>query len=289
MVCLSGMKIRFLGWRYKIKSFDQFVCLGGLPRTGSTLLSGLLSQNPTIHAEGASGLCQIMWDTKVSCEGAANKELLVSSRTHSVHDIVSQLPHAYYKRNDPQERIVVDKCRSWPLPANTQMLDDFIGRETKVIVLVRPIVEVVRSFVGLHKANNCYSKQAERAFIEDSDGPVLRSLSGIHSAHRSDSDRFLFVSYKSIVEDTAKTLKGIYDFCGWKHFIHNTKNVQPRYVENDNIFGLKGHHTVREKVEYRENHTELMDETIQRCAELDSALNLDTLTVNLKKLQKRYE
>ena len=250
------------------------MCLSGLPRTGSTLLSGLLSQNPTIHAEGASGLCQIMWDTKMSCEGAASEELAVASRMHSVYDILSQLPHSYYKRNDPQERIVVDKCRSWSLPDNTKMLDDFIGRETKVIVLVRPVVEIVRSFVDLYRSNNRYSKQVEINMVEGRNSPVLRALWGIRSAQDSGSDRFLFVSYKSIVEDTAKTLKGIYDFCGWEHFIHNTNNVKPRYVENDNIFGLQGHHKVRKKVEYRKNDAPLMDETLEKCAELESHINL---------------
>ena len=42
--------------------------LSGLPRTGSTLLSAILYQNPKIHAEGNSGLCQLMWDLEVSCK-----------------------------------------------------------------------------------------------------------------------------------------------------------------------------------------------------------------------------
>ena len=36
------------------KSFDQFVCLAGMPRAGSTLLAAILSQNPQIHTEGNS-------------------------------------------------------------------------------------------------------------------------------------------------------------------------------------------------------------------------------------------
>ena len=41
-------------------SFQQFVCLSGLPRTGSTLLSAILSQNPLIHAEGNSAVSPLM-------------------------------------------------------------------------------------------------------------------------------------------------------------------------------------------------------------------------------------
>jgi len=48
-------------------SYSQFVCLSGLPRSGSTLLSAILSQNPLIHAEGNSAVCQLMWDMQMSC------------------------------------------------------------------------------------------------------------------------------------------------------------------------------------------------------------------------------
>ena len=257
-----------------IKSFDQLVCLSGLPRTGSTLLSALLSQNPAIHAEGNSGLCQIMWDTQRSCNHFAREELEANNRLYSVNDIVSQLPHSYYKRNSPEEKIVVDKCRTWLLPSNIKMLDNFVDENTKVVVLVRPIIEIVRSFVKVLKVNGRYTKEEERELLVPASDPLMRPLVALLEAQKDTSGRFLFVPYKSLVEDTAQTLKGIYDFCGWEQFIHNTNNVKPKYPENDSAYYLKGLHTVRKKVAYCENHTELMDETIQKCAELDSALDL---------------
>jgi sulfotransferase len=244
------------------------------------LLSTLLSQNFAIHAEGNSGLCQIMWDTLNSCRYAASEQLAANNRLRSVNDIVSQLPHIYYKRNSQQEKIVLDKCRTWTLPANVQMLDDYVGKETKVIVLVRPIVEIVRSFVKLYKENGEYTKSVERDLLKPNTDALMKPLAGVYAAQQSKSDRFLFVSYKDLVEDTTQTLKGIYDFCGWEQFIHNTNNIKQKYAENDDIYGLKGMHSVRKKVGYRKNHTQLMDETVQKCMELDKALNLIDTTVN---------
>jgi hypothetical protein len=40
-----------------MKSFEQMFFLAGLPRTGSSLLTNILSQNPDILSEGSSGLC----------------------------------------------------------------------------------------------------------------------------------------------------------------------------------------------------------------------------------------
>lgn len=263
-----------------INSFDQLVCLSGLPRTGSTLLSALLSQNPAIHAEGNSGLCQIMWDTQQSCRHGAYEMLAANSRLDSVHDIVSQLPHIYYKRNRQQEKIVVDKCRTWTLPLNIKMIDEFIGKDTKVVVLVRPVVEIVKSFVKLYKENGIYTEQLERDLFNPGSDPLTRPLAGVYAAQQDTSGRFLFVSYKDLVEDTAQTLKGIYEFCGWDKFIHNTNNIKQKYAENDEIYGLKGMHSVRKKVGCRKNHTQLMDETVKKCMELDKALNLIDTAAN---------
>ena len=245
-------------------------------------MSGLLSQNPTIHAEGNSGLCQIMWDTQQSCEHFAKEQLTANNRLHSVKDIVSQLPHSYYKGNNPKESIVVDKCRSWALPTNMQIIDDFVGKDTKIIVLVRPLAEIVRSFVKLYKANDCYTEQRERDLLLPNSEPVMRSLAGVQAAQQDTSGRFLFVSYKELVETTAQTLKVIYEFCGWEPFIHNTNNIKPKYSENDYVYGLKGQHSVRKKIGYCDNHAELMDETTQKCMELDNAINLNALMVKAK-------
>ena len=74
----------------------EFVCLSGLPRTGSTLLSAILCQNPKIHAEGNSAVCQIMWDTYCSCVNNAKEQLLANNRETTIYDIVSSIPALYY-------------------------------------------------------------------------------------------------------------------------------------------------------------------------------------------------
>ena len=74
-------------------SFSQFVCLSGLPRSGSTLLSAILCQNPLIHAEGNSAVCQLMWDMYVSCMNNVNEQLKGNYREHMVRDLMLQIPN----------------------------------------------------------------------------------------------------------------------------------------------------------------------------------------------------
>ena len=78
-------------------SYEQFVCLSGLPRSGSTLLSAILSQNPDIHAEGNSAVCQLMWDINKSCETTASEQLKANYREKTINDMVLSIPNTYYK------------------------------------------------------------------------------------------------------------------------------------------------------------------------------------------------
>ena len=71
----------------------QFVGLSGLPRTGSTLLSAILSQNPEIHAEGNSAVCQLMWDMQQS---VVNSEQLKANNKDLLDALVKTIPHTYY-------------------------------------------------------------------------------------------------------------------------------------------------------------------------------------------------
>ena len=215
-----------------------------------------------------------MWDAKKSCEVAAYEQLAANNRLHSTSDIVSQLPHSYYKNNNAEEKIVVDKCRTWTHPDNTAMLDDFLSENTKIIVMVRPIVEVVRSFVKVFKSNGVYTEQRERDLLLPNSEPLMRSLAGVQAAIESNSNRFIFISYQQLVEETSQTLKNIYSFCGWDSFIHNTSDITAKYAENDYVYGLEGLHTMRKKVSYCVNDTLLLDETVKQCEALEKIMHL---------------
>ena len=131
---------------------NQFMFISGLPRTGSTLLSSILSQNPKLYSEGNSGVCQLMWDMQQSCLLNIDEQLESSGRYFTAIDLISSIPNIYYKGLD--KKIIFDKCRAWTFPLNTQLIKKYITSTPKIIVLERPIQEIVASFVALRRANN---------------------------------------------------------------------------------------------------------------------------------------
>jgi sulfotransferase len=258
-----------------MKSFDQFICLSGLPRSGSTLLSAILSQNPDIHAEGNSPVCQLMWDM---CDSISkhSEQIRANNKEDAACDIVSHIPHIYYK-NSP-ENIVIDKCRSWTIPTNITMLETSLKINPKIIVMTRPILDIISSFAHLFKKNGFSNVQIDEKLKElllPNSEPLMRSISGLNYAKKTgDSSKFLFVSYNDLVDSTQNTIQRIYDFCGWKPFQHSFDNVVPKYSENDSIYGLIGFHKIHPVVERTSYDASnfLSKEIIKKCLLIDSLI-----------------
>jgi len=241
---------------------NQFTALSGLPRTGSTLLSAILSQNPDIHAEGNSAVCQLMWDMQQS---ATSSEQMQASGKDLVNKLVMSIPNIYY--SDTQRPIIVDKCRSWTLPANMEILNRYFDNPVKVIVLVRPVVEIVASFMSLRKANGW--QHLETGLLDDGSEPIMRSLAGVEWAKKNNTGQFLFLTYDALVDDTQGSLDRIYKHCGWQPFTHNLDNIVNQHKENDAFYGLIGQHDIRSQISRRTLDIDVCDELLEKCHLLD--------------------
>ena len=241
----------------------SFIALSGLPRTGSTLLSAILSQNPEIHAEGNSAVCQLMWDMQQS---VLNCEPIKASSRDILDALVRPIPHTYYA--DITKPIVVDKCRSWTLPANIEMLNRYFDNAPKVIVLVRPLIEIVASLISLRKKNNW--ENPEKGLLDDGSEPIMRSLAGVEWARKNNNGEFLFVTYDELVDDTQVSLDRIYEHCGWQPFAHNLDEIINKYQEIDPIYGLVDLHDIRSQISRRIVDVKLSDELTEKCTRLDN-------------------
>ena len=246
------------------KPFDQFVCLSGLPRSGSTLLSAILCQNPKIHAEGNSAVCQLMWDMKQSLLNNCNEQIIANNRNHTIYNLISNIPNIYYKDIDINEKIIVDKCRTWTLHDNVEILKKYVDNNIKIIVLERPIVEIVNSIVKLYRKNNRIIDVEKLLDIETE--PIMRPFAGIINAKKNNLDNnFLFISYKELIENTEETIKKIYNFCNWEYFNHDFNNIISKYKENDEIYGLNGFHDVFSKIKINISDIDLPEYIIEKC------------------------
>ena len=239
--------------------------LSGLPRTGSTLLSAILSQNPEIHAEGNSAVCQLMWDMQCSVYGTANQQLIASNRLDTGIELIKNIPNIYYK--DVTASTVIDKCRSWTLPDNVAMLNRYFEHKPKVLVLERPLIEIVRSFVALRQANN-YQGNPEEGLLDTWSEPIMRSYEGVKWAKANNNGEFLFIQYDDLLNNTKSTINKIYEFCGLESFEHDFNNIVNKHPENDEVYGMLGQHDIRPTINKRDLDVKLSKEIIAKCKSL---------------------
>lgn len=245
--------------------FKQFVALSGHARSGSTLLASILSQNPKIYSGGSSAVCQLMWDMHQSINNS--EEIKANNLTH-LDEMVKQIPHLYYANTD--KPIVVDRHRSWTLPANMDMLKRYVDSNIKVIVLVRPNIEIVSSIVNLRKQNG-WKDPEQNLFVEHGE-PIMRPHAGVKWAKENNRGEFLFITYDELVNKTQLALDRIYSHCKWEPFAHNLEFVKNVCNEDDKFYGLLGLHDIRPFIKQTKIKVDLSDQTVTNCLELDSMI-----------------
>ena len=224
-----------------MKEITDLVFLAGMPRSGSTVLSAVLSQNPKIHAEGMSAVCQLMWDINVSCRDNCAEELIAANRGQTVVDLIAAVPSIYYKYVD--KPIIVDKNRGWCHPTNVEMIKRFISPAPRIIVLDRDLDEVVESFIKLGERNGIQIPESE--LRRPGTNPVMSCYEAVQMARENNQGEFLFVDYADLVDDPASTIESIYKFCGWFEFRHDLKNVESTHSDVPGVYLLNGLHEVR--------------------------------------------
>jgi sulfotransferase len=246
------------------KGDKKFLLLSGLPRSGSTLLVALLAQNPEIYGEGLSALCQLMWNAKQACETDA---IAANNRFSTKHDVLSALPYLYYK--DVEQPIIIEKGRTWTHPLNLEMWSESVCSDQKVVVLVRPMEDVMKSMAAL-RLKNGWQGDLYTDLLEYGSEPIFRAAEAIQLAKTQFSERLLFIDYRDLIADPLGQIGRIYELYGLNVFAHYVEGIEHKRPENDAVHGLIGMHDVRSTISVRDIDIELPDFVKAACVKLDT-------------------
>lgn len=242
----------------------QYAFLSGLPRSGSTLLASILNQNPAIHSGANSPMCGMMWHLEQSI--VATEQFNAYPKMHVVPPMVYGILESFYA--DRNESLVIDKSREWSMPQHLELLKRVLPYEPKIIITVRSIIEILASFINLihNNASNVsfidkeIEARQEFHFYRQPDetrcdslmrpkGPIDNALYGVMFASQPENAKYFhFVEYDDIVANTPETIKGIYEFLGLEPFEHNYENIENKFHERDETYGLYGMHDVRRRL-----------------------------------------
>lgn len=265
----------------------KFFFIAGLPRSGSTLLSALLNQNPKFYSGPSSPVLSSMY---IMEEHLKNDELFNAfPKPNQASELISSIPFHYY--SDIKQPIIFDKNRAWPAKIN--YIEGYINQKAKIICPVRDIDEILTSFILMLRRNPYREGQERINFIDEQlvklnipitddnrceqvagpDGILGQSLSAIMKAFEDGySDNLHFVEYKKLVSNPEETLKKIYNFIEEEYFIHKFTDIKKPYKEKDlETYGLFDMHEVRPKIKdiSADPKDVLSEKTLKKCFGMD--------------------
>jgi hypothetical protein len=145
-----------------------------------------------------------------------------------------------------------------------QMLFHYFEHKPKVIVLERPIIDIVKSFVALRLANN-WKGNPEDGLLDTWSEPIMRSYEGVKWAKANNNGEFLFVQYDDLVNNTQTTIDNIYNFCELELYKHDFNNIINNHPEDDTVYNMIGQHDIRPTINKRKIDVKLSQEIIDKC------------------------
>ena len=242
-----------------------FYFMAGLPRSGSTLLSTILNQNPRFYSGPSSPVLGVMFAIEQNFMG--NELYHGYPKPDQVREIIGSVPHHFY--SDIEKPVVFDKNRAWT--ARVPFIEGYIGQQAKIIVPVRRVDEILTSILTMIHRNPFQEGQERVNFVDEqliktntpindynrcmyllnSGGIVYESLNAIKMGiDENFRDKMHFVDYNDLVSNPGKTLEDIYDFLGENYYDHELDNLSNKHRENDlNTYGLGDMHEVHSKLE----------------------------------------
>jgi sulfotransferase len=231
--------------------------ISGLPRSGSTLLSAILRQNPRFSAAMTSPVAALVGTLHPKMSGGEFDVFFDNAKRAA---ILRGIFESYYP-GTLENNVVFDTNRSWT--GRAALLTELYP-QARIICCVREIGWIIDSIermltknpVQLSRMFNFQPGASVYARMENlmnSDtGLIGLSWANLREAWFGESaGRLIFVPYDHLVKAPKRTLDLLYAELGEQPFAHDFDNVVYEEPDYDGAIGMPGLHTVRRKVEYQ--------------------------------------
>ncbi len=253
----------------------RFHFISGLPRSGSTLLAGILRQNPRFYAAMSSPVAGLI--NGALEQMGAGSEFYPFFNEDTRKRMCLALFEAYYADHQNRE-VIFDTNRLWTarLHQLVELFDDF-----KVICCVRNPAWIMDSFERIYRKNpfdysRMYSSASRMTVYSrcesqiNAGGTVGSAWTALKEAYYGEfSDRLLLVDYDLLTQHPARTIELLYQFLDEPEYEHDFNNVEYQEEAFDSNLGVKGLHSVKRKVEFIPRRSILPPDLFAKYKEMD--------------------
>ena len=231
-----------------------------LPRSGNTLFTSIINQNPEITCTANSVTLEIM----------KNLFLIKITDTFknfpdhkSLDNVLDNVYNLYYR--DWPQRIIIDRG---PVmlsgnPGNFELMQKHFKTGFKCIVLLRDLMEVFASYMKWYTENpdsfvNKLGKTDEEKLLAlmNNESAIVKEIKSIQNAYNY-SNICHFIKYNDLVSNPQKTFRDLYKFLDepyYPHYFENLKQIKINDIEYDDTVVGKNMHTIRTTIKKETNN-----------------------------------
>jgi len=243
------------------KKNKQLFFLVAQPRSGNTLFTSIMNQNPDIACTPNSITLEIMKDLFL----LKQTDVFQNYPDHKSLDNVLDVVYDIYYKDWPQP-IIIDRGPVMTI-GNFALMQKHFKRPFKCIVLLRDLMDVLASYMKWYTENpdafpnryNLKNDEEKLGRIMNKDGAVAKDLEAIKNSYNYPS-LCHYVKYNDLVAQPEKEIRKVYQFMGLPYFNHKFEDLQQVEVNgmkyDDTIVG-KNMHNIRSIV--RKVHNPYID------------------------------
>lgn len=263
----------------------KFFFMAGLQRSGATVLSSILNQNPDIYCSPSSPILPMLLDAQKSYTLPQNIDF---NRDSGINAVLSNMANNFY--SDHNQQYIIDKNHWWPTPLGVDAIYKYITQDIKIICPVRDIIEVLASFNTIVEKNKFKNKDnvIDRGALEftypDKEMPDRRAdflmmpnqditthLYGMGFAKQPEfRHMFHFIEYNDIVNNPKQVLDDLYDYLEIDKFDHIFEGLKTE-VPTKSVTGIYDLHKVNPILEKKsiDPHSIFTKDTVRKYSGLE--------------------
>lgn len=228
--------------------------ISGLPRSGSTLLSALLNQNPRFYSGPSSPVVETM--RRLSEYFNEEKLFKAYPKVNQIEQYITDCIKYYYA--EVKQEVIFDKNRTWT--ASIEAIEYYYKIEPKIICMVRDISEIYAS------VKNTKLKIKDE-LLSSKDTLILEPYDKLKKAFYNNRKCLYLVEYNDLVNKPNETMIGIYNFLGEQYYQHTFNNIEQKYKENDlDVYGVNLHNV---KQTISKSFTIPTQDIIDKCKDME--------------------
>ena len=198
----------------------KYFFLDGMPRSGNTLLSTILNQNPDIQTSANSLVMGLLH----KIHSSKSIDLFNNFPDHkSLDNVIKGIIPNYYK--DWNYKYIIDRSNVG-LSNTLEILNKYLNNDLKVIVLNRKFEDIISSFFKAHKNWNLPQERQLQHLLRHN-GLIHKAATSIKVLKQPQYKNIThFVMYEDLVSNPEKVINGIYEFLEIPKYTHYFTNLK---------------------------------------------------------------